>query len=91
MHEVTRDGWEGRDEEENKVETKMTKKSEPWGSPSLGGAQHAQQWQGGQRIHKGVPGDHENTRGVLWRRVGRVIESTLKRGKKALTLPPERP
>jgi hypothetical protein len=28
---------------------------------------------------------------VLWRRVGRVIESILKRGKKALTLPPERP
>jgi hypothetical protein len=28
---------------------------------------------------------------VLWRRVGQVIESILKRGKKALTLPPERP
>jgi hypothetical protein len=35
--------------------------------------------------------DHENTREVLWRRVGRVIESNLKRGAKALTLPPERP
>jgi hypothetical protein len=40
MHEVTRDGWEGRDEEENKVETKMTKNAnhgacQVWEVPSM--------------------------------------------------------
>jgi hypothetical protein len=88
---VNKNSWKGRDEEENKLETKITKNANLEGSPSLGGAHHAQQWQGGQRIYKRVPGDHQNTVEALWRCVGRIIESILKRGKKALTLSPERP
>jgi len=42
-------------------------------------------------MDKGIPENHERTVEVLWRCVGRVIESILKRGKKALTLSPERP
>ena len=88
---VTKHSWKGRDEEKNKLETKIAKNANHGAHQVWGGAQHAQRWKGGQRIHKCVPGGHENTVEVLWRCIGRVIESILKRGKKALTLPPERP
>jgi len=88
---VTKHSWKGRDEEKNKLETKIAKNANHGAHQVWGGAQHAQRWKGGHIIHKGVQRGHENTVEVLWRCIGRVIESILKRGKKALTLPPERP
>jgi hypothetical protein len=75
---VTKNNCNGRDEEEDKLETKFTKMrtmklTESGKCPSC------------------VLENYSDIREILGGRVGRVMKPMLKRGGKALTLPPEMP